>query len=324
MKILKTQSITRTNQKVTNGGFCSGHMIDLTGQKFGKLMVLGKTDIRKNGYIVYACLCDCGSQIFVPSRLLKQRIKTSCGCEKRRHPSFQNLTGIKFGKLSVVSEAGKTDKGAILWNCLCECGGTVVAETSELTSGNRKSCGCLSKYKELDWIGKQFGELTVVKHEHYENGNHWWRCQCTCGNEAIVKQRSLSSGRTRSCGCRKKENLVSSRHFIEGTCIEAIRQKIPNKANTSGIRGVHYAEKSGRWCAQITFKRKCYTLGYYKTLEEAAEVRKKAEEITFDRLLKAFDDREDIPVDSPETIEAAMKKIKEEAYARRKDFSDLK
>ena len=55
---------------------------DLTGQKFGRLTVLNKTDKRKNGHVVWHCQCDCGNEIDVPSRYLTTGYTLSCGCLK--------------------------------------------------------------------------------------------------------------------------------------------------------------------------------------------------------------------------------------------------
>lgn len=52
---------------------------DLTGQKFGRLTVLGKSE--KSGRRLYwDCLCDCGKRIVVKGDHLRQRNQLSCGC----------------------------------------------------------------------------------------------------------------------------------------------------------------------------------------------------------------------------------------------------
>ena len=47
--------------------------------------------------------------------------------------------------------------------------------------------------------------------------------------------------------------------------------------NTSGIVGVSYITRDRRWVAQIYIDKKNTNLGYFKTIEEAAKVRKAAE-----------------------------------------------
>ena len=258
---------------------------DLTNQRFGKLVAIEPTEQRKNAYTVWLCRCDCGNEVLVPSRALRNGYRTHCGCV----PRYEDLTGQRFGKLIVQNFAGRK-KGQVMWHCQCDCGGTVIASSAELKAGDRKSCGCLSHPPLKDWVGKRFGKLTVVAYDGKRNGSHYWRCQCDCGNETVVPQSSLKSGRTKSCGCLVR--MSSSLHFVEGTNIERIRNRDKlNKNNTSGVRGVYPVKKKGEivaWVAQIKFKGKMKYLGTFDTLEEAADARKEAEKV-FDEVIERFD-----------------------------------
>lgn len=64
---------------------------------------------------------------------------------------FEDLTGKKFGKLTVIKrvENHVQPSGASYtrWLCKCECGNEVTVRTSDLTRGHTKSCGCLQKEK---------------------------------------------------------------------------------------------------------------------------------------------------------------------------------
>jgi HNH endonuclease len=63
--------------------------------------------------------------------------------QRKRHGwRFQDLTGKCFGKLTVISEAGRTKNGRATWNCLCACGNKTVVPGSTLIVGNTKTCGC--------------------------------------------------------------------------------------------------------------------------------------------------------------------------------------
>ena len=54
-----------------------------------------------------------------------------------------NLTGLTFGKLTVIKRAGSSPKtNRALWICVCSCGNTVTATTHSLTHGFVTSCGC--------------------------------------------------------------------------------------------------------------------------------------------------------------------------------------
>lgn len=61
-------------------------------------------------------------------------------------PRFKDLTGKKFGKLTILSNSGKKDKrNYVIWNCLCECGATKEVASHTLNKGSTHSCGCLRK-----------------------------------------------------------------------------------------------------------------------------------------------------------------------------------
>ena len=47
--------------------------------------------------------------------------------------------------------------------------------------------------------------------------------------------------------------------------------------NTTGVTGVVYVKRTGKYMARIKVKGKDIFLGYYQTLEEASKVRKEAE-----------------------------------------------
>lgn len=69
---------------------------------------------------------------------------------------IRNLTGEKFGRLTVLKYIGKSKTHQKLWLCKCECGNEKITTTAYLSSGDTKSCGCLSKersrffYSELN------------------------------------------------------------------------------------------------------------------------------------------------------------------------------
>ena len=64
---------------------------------------------------------------------------------------IRDLTGQVFGKLTVVSLAGSSNRGRAMWLCRCECGNEKTVTGNNLTSGSTKSCGCRtgSKHRQL-------------------------------------------------------------------------------------------------------------------------------------------------------------------------------
>ena len=59
-----------------------------------------------------------------------------------------------------------------------------------------------------------FGRRTVL-HEapglHYSSGptKRRWKCRCVCGNEKVIIQAVLTAGKSRSCGCYKRDKKIA-------------------------------------------------------------------------------------------------------------------
>jgi hypothetical protein len=122
------------------------------------------------------------------------------------HLKYEDLTGYKFGKLTVIKRVKNNKRREVCWLCKCECGNMTEVITYNLRHGFVKSCGCLGG-KFIDLTGRIFGRLTVI--ERTENSENWdkvrWLCECSCGNKKIVHGSALLAGLTTSCGCYQKE-----------------------------------------------------------------------------------------------------------------------
>jgi len=125
---------------------------DLSGQKFGKLLVIEATNKRNSsGSVLYKCKCGCGNITYVSSGSLRSGHTKSCGCtreekfKKYREKKKINLVGKRFGKLIVLENVGVDKKHNSLWKCKCDCGNTIITIGRSLTSGLTKSCGCISR-----------------------------------------------------------------------------------------------------------------------------------------------------------------------------------
>jgi hypothetical protein len=57
---------------------------------------------------------------------------------------ISDLTNQRFGRLTVLSKAGRDKWGQVLWNCKCDCNGYVVVTGGNLRNRKEKnSCGCV-------------------------------------------------------------------------------------------------------------------------------------------------------------------------------------
>ncbi len=56
---------------------------------------------------------------------------------------LKNIAGRRYGKLTVVRPIGQEKSGAVIWECMCDCGMLHNASISQLNNGHVQSCGCL-------------------------------------------------------------------------------------------------------------------------------------------------------------------------------------
>jgi len=56
-----------------------------------------------------------------------------------------DLTGMTYGRLTVVGYSHTNKSGKTFWKCKCECGKETVTSSDKLRRGVTRSCGCLRK-----------------------------------------------------------------------------------------------------------------------------------------------------------------------------------
>lgn len=208
-----------------------------------------------------------------------------------------NLTGERFGRLTVLSDTDGNDRSRAL--CECECGAVKAVLRKHLLTGAIISCGCARfGTKRVAKAGDRYGRLTLVKHGENRDGLTTWECECDCGNTVNVKTRDLRKGDTKSCGClfedtpkqtpqmKKARKFYTDRNYADETHEALIRKRDQIHAhNQSGVRGVHL-RRNGKYEAVINFKKKRYSLGKFDDLKTAAAVRHAAEYLVYDAYLE--------------------------------------
>lgn len=111
--------------------------VDITGKKYNHL-----TPIRRIGRVghntMWECKCDCGNTTTVSLANIRSGHTKSCGCIR----AAKDLTGERFGRLTVVRFDHYSRTGQQYYECKCDCGNTKLVQASHLQSGNVSSCGC--------------------------------------------------------------------------------------------------------------------------------------------------------------------------------------
>lgn len=224
---------------------------------------------------------------------------------------FIDLTGMKFGKLTVVERlANRIDSNGVYcayWKCICDCGNIVKVKGNSLKSGNTKSCGCYckerireshKKYNDYE-IQEDYVIMYTSKGEpFYVDLEDFWRVKDICwskdkdgylvgsNNGKGVKLHRLIMDcpddmvvdhirGEKSRNDNRKENL---RIGTKGQNRRNTKRTIRNK---SGVVGVFWNKEKNKWVAQITINHKIIRLGYFINFEDAVKARKEAEKKYF-------------------------------------------
>ena len=101
--------------------------------------------------------------------------------------NIKDLTGKKFGKLTVLGLAKETSRKTF-WVCQCECGNCKTVRSDSLQDGTTKSCGCLKKAQDKINL--------TANHKHLQSGTRiyaiWSGIKSRCNN--IHNARYMSYG----------------------------------------------------------------------------------------------------------------------------------
>lgn len=191
-------------------------------------------------------------------------------------------------------------KSVLYAECECSCGKECTVRYDLLLSGGTQSCGHVGEknlLKPVDLTGKINKYGVSALYQKGKNGKGYsWHCICSCGKEFDTTSEVFN--RIKSCGCAADKARIKQANEVlkefrenakqDGTYIYSITNNTMLKNNTSGIKGVTWDKSREKWRAQIEFKGKNYHLGRYDRIEDAAQIRRIAEEKMFGDFLKWF------------------------------------
>lgn len=114
------------------------------GDKFGRYTILYKESETGQGGL-YRCRCECGVEKTIKRQFLLDGSIVSCGCYSREEKSQRQLidiTGQRFGLLTVLSKSDYQGGDGVYWNVRCDCGNEKVVSGHAIRRGDIISCGC--------------------------------------------------------------------------------------------------------------------------------------------------------------------------------------
>lgn len=92
-------------------------------------------------------------------------------CSRECHGQSKRIqisNGARFGRLTVVSPAGKDAHGHFIYACRCDCGNAVSVAKRHLYTSNTASCGCLRQEEQVK-RATLHGYCAFAEYENYRN-----------------------------------------------------------------------------------------------------------------------------------------------------------
>lgn len=83
-----------------------------------------------------------------------------------------DLTGRKFGRLTVLGYAGRNKFDHVMWLCRCDCGNETTKSTSSLTSGRTVACGCYNPSRKHGGFGTSEYQTWSAMNQRCANPEH--------------------------------------------------------------------------------------------------------------------------------------------------------
>lgn len=238
--------------------------------------------------------CSCGKEkVYREDGLKKRKHGRTCWCSRVSKEDYILEEGQRFGRLVVIKRNYEYDINQSYYDCLCDCGKVIPVRKKSLFGGETKSCGC--SHREKYGRDREFHGMT---------GTYVHNAWCSMVNRVTRPNKSTREWYYDKGVSIDKEWRISFLKFYsdmgdppEGHTLDRIdpskgyckencrwadietqaRNRGLFKNNTSGVTGVSYNKRLGKWTAYLYRKTGIVYLGCFVTKEKAIKARKEAE-----------------------------------------------
>lgn len=225
-------------------------IIDITGKRFGKLVVDGFA-YTKNNRAYWNCTCDCGTHCVKMGKYLRSGDTKSCGCNVINLARKMGLSNINRNKYEIL-EDGETVK--VYFN----------------NTDNYFLCD-LEDWQPISdmftWYESEQGYARTV----LDNDNHKFMFFHSYVLNEFPSQNKICDHINRNRLDNRKQNL----HMT--TINENNINQKKYKNNKSGHTGVYYHPSINKWVAYLGYQKQNINCGTFDSFEEAVDAREKAE-----------------------------------------------
>lgn len=225
-----------------------GKLVDLTGQRFGRLIVLYRGEkVKHNETVKWYCKCDCGNYCWVDGPELRKGDTKSCGCLK--------------------AELLKSKKGRFVKNF----------NYHEIKDGvcyvynDTKEKYCLIDVEDLPKI--------IMYHWRENKQGYWVAYARYSGKNTTIQLHKIITNTNKEVTVdhkNRKRNDCRKSNLRIYTPEQNCQNITVRKDNKTGIIGI-YKKSKERWEAYIQLNKKHKSLGYFNNKEDAIKTRLLAE-----------------------------------------------
>lgn len=148
---------------------------DLTGKRFGRLLILYKNGVDNHNHITWMCKCDCGKEKSISGNSLVSKNVKSCGCLQKEIARKMRLNSKTENPISSTKEYRSALRKRLRENPIQ----LMHERLSRLINHSLKNIGKTKNNKTFEMLGysdlelKNHIEKQFVSKMNWENRNKW-------------------------------------------------------------------------------------------------------------------------------------------------------